>query len=75
MIDALAGERPHRGRVLRLEDAGPGSKDAITRYVRTAIEEHTMPKTDASLEELAEIITTSVLNMLGAGYALPDKER
>lgn len=71
MTRALAGERPHRGRALRLEDAGPGSKDAITHFVHTAIEQHTVPKTDASLEDLAEIITTAVLNRLGAGYVLP----
>jgi penicillin V acylase-like amidase (Ntn superfamily) len=73
MIHALAGEQPHQARVLRLENKGPGSKDAITRYVRTAIEQHTAPKADASLEELAEIITTAVLNRLGAGYALPEQ--
>lgn len=73
MTRALAGERPHRGRVLRLEDAGPGSKDAITRFVHTAIEQHTVPKADASLEDLAEIIATEVLNRLGAGYVSPKR--
>jgi hypothetical protein len=75
MIDALAGERPHRGRVLRLEHRGPGSRDAITHYVRMAIEQHATPNDDSSLEQLAEIITLSVLNRLGAGYALPGKGR
>jgi hypothetical protein len=44
MIHALAGEPPHCGRVLRLQNEGPGSKDAITWCVRTMIEQHTTPK-------------------------------
>jgi hypothetical protein len=75
MVHTLAGERPHGGRALRLEDSGPGSKDAITGYVRTAIEQHTMPRPDVGLKELAEIITTAVLNRLGAGYASPANGR
>jgi hypothetical protein len=71
MKRALAGKPPNRGRVLRLEDKGPGSKDAIVRYVRMAIEQHTMPKQDANPQHLAEMITTSVLNRLGAGFAAP----
>jgi hypothetical protein len=66
MIHALAGERPHRGRVLRLEANGPGSEKAIKRYVRSAIEQHTTPKGEVSVDQLAEIITTTVLNRLGA---------
>jgi hypothetical protein len=71
MVHALAGERPHGGRVLRLESRGPGSKDAITGYVRSTIEQHATPKAEASLEQQAEIITTAVLNRLGAGYPPP----
>lgn len=74
MVHALAGERPRGGRVLRLEDKGPGSKDAITDYVHATIEQHAMPKAEASLEQLAEIITTTVLNRLGAGYTPPGNE-
>jgi hypothetical protein len=71
MVHALAGERPHRGRVLRLEATGPGSRDEIGCYVRTAIEQHTTPKPGCvGVEQLAEIITTTVLNKLGAGYTL-----
>jgi hypothetical protein len=75
MIDALAGERPHRGRVLRLEAHGPGSRAAIIRYVHKTMEQHTTPKSDTSLEQLADAITMSVLNRLGAGYVLPRKVR
>jgi hypothetical protein len=66
MIHALAGDRPHRGRVLRLEASGPGSEKAIIRYVRSAIEQHATAKAEVSLEQLAAIITTTVLNRLGA---------
>lgn len=66
MIQALAGEQPHRGRVLRLEASGPGSEKAINQDVRTAIEQHATPKAESSVEQLAEIITTTVLNRLGA---------
>jgi hypothetical protein len=69
MMHALAGERPHRGRVLRLEASGPGSAKAITRYVRSAIEQHAMPKADVSVDQLAETITTTVLNRLGANIS------
>ena len=71
MVHALAGERPHSGRVLRLEAAGPGSRDETSCYVRTAIEQHTTPKPGCvGVEQLAEIITTTVLNKLGTGYTL-----
>jgi hypothetical protein len=75
MIHALAGEQPHRGRVLRLEASGPGSEKAITRYVRSAIEQRAMPKAETSIEQLAEIITTTVLNRLGAKIPSHDDGR
>ena len=73
MIHALAGERPDHGRVLRLDDEGPGSRDAITCHVRTTIEQHSTPTAEVSLDQLAEIITTAVLNRLGAGYTPHEK--
>jgi hypothetical protein len=73
MIDALACGSPKRDRVLRLEGSGPGSKDAITQYVRMAIERHTTPKDGTNPQRLAETITTSVLNRLGAGQQAPSK--
>lgn len=71
MMRALAGHPPNRGRVLRLEDKGPGSREAIVRYVRTVIEKNTTPNHDASSQRLAETITASVLSRLGAGPARP----
>jgi hypothetical protein len=66
MMDALAGRPPNRGRALWLEDRGPGSRAAIVRHVRAVIEQRTVPKDGTSPEHLAETITTSVLNRLGA---------
>lgn len=73
MINALSGHPPHDARVLRLEDRGPASKAGIIRYVRAVLEAHTTPKNGANTERLAETITVSVLNRLGAAYTPPGR--
>ena len=44
---------------------GPGSRESITEYIKTVLEQRTDVHGDTDAEKLARAITTSVLARLG----------
>jgi hypothetical protein len=59
--------------LLALTENGPGSRASIAEYVRTVIEQRTVPNDDTTAERLAQGITTSILHRLGSGYTAATK--